>query len=293
MRVKLAYLGVILVWTTTPLCIKWSGEGISFILGVTARMTIGAACLLLIMLATRQRLAMHKAALLTYLAVSVQLYLSMTITYWAAQFMPSGWMSVIFGFSPFMTAFLAAAVLKESSLGWIKLLSYLLGVAGLAVMFVSAIELNRLAMLSMIAMLFSTLVHAVSAVWVKRLAAGLPALQQISGGLLVSLPLYYLTWFWLDGSPLPNTVPLKTLYAVIYLGVVATTLGFALYYYVLTHLPATKVAMINMITPVLSLLLGYSINHEPITLKIVIGTALIVSALLIQQLAGRRFRSLS
>ena len=293
MRVKLAYLGVILVWTTTPLCIKWSGEGISFILGVTARMTIGAACLLLIMLATRQRLAMHKAALLTYLAVSVQLYLSMTITYWAAQFMPSGWMSVIFGFSPFMTAFLAAAVLKESSLGWIKLLSYLLGVAGLAVMFVSAIELNRLAMLSMIAMLFSTLVHAVSAVWVKRLAAGLPALQQISGGLLVSLPLYYLTWFWLDGGPLPNTVPLKTLYAVIYLGVVATTLGFALYYYVLTHLPATKVAMINMITPVLSLLLGYSINHEPITLKIVIGTALIVSALLIQQLAGRRFRSLS
>ena len=148
-------------------------------------------------------------------------------------------------------------------------------------------------MLSMIAMLFSTLVHAVSAVWVKRLAAGLPALQQISGGLLVSLPLYYLTWFWLDGGPLPNTVPLKTLYAVIYLGVVATTLGFALYYYVLTHLPATKVAMINMITPVLSLLLGYSINHEPITLKIVIGTALIVSALLIQQLAGRRFRSLS
>ncbi|QWF69944.1 DMT family transporter [Methylomonas paludis] len=290
MRVKLAYLGVVMVWTTTPLCIKWSSEGISFILGVTARMSVGALCLLLIMLLSRQRLAMHKAAIHTYIAASVQIYLSMTITYWAAQFIPSGWTSVIFGLSPFMTAFLAAALLKESSLGWARVFAYLLGVAGLAVMFVSAIELNRLALIGMVAMLGSTFIHAVSAVWVKRIAAGLPAIQQISGGLLFSLPLYYLTWFILDQGQLPSSIPDKTLYAILYLGGIATTLGFALYYFLLTHLAATKVAMINMVTPVLSLLLGFGVNHEPLTVKIAIGTALILSALLIQQLAGRRWQ---
>ncbi|HLF97561.1 MAG TPA: EamA family transporter, partial [Methylococcaceae bacterium] len=44
MRVPLAYIGVILLWATTPLAIKWSGEGPGFLFGVTGRMAIGAAC---------------------------------------------------------------------------------------------------------------------------------------------------------------------------------------------------------------------------------------------------------
>jgi hypothetical protein len=36
--------------------------------------------------------------------------------------------------------------------------------------------------------------------------------------------------------------------------------------------------------------LGYSINHEALTLKVAIGTGLIMTALLIYQLADRRQR---
>jgi len=284
MPVKLAYLGVVLIWTTTPLAIKWSSEGLSYIGGVTARMSIGAICLAVILLLSRQYPPLHRKALLTYIAVSVQLYLSMLITYWAAQFIPSGWMSVIFGLNPFMTAFLAAAFLKERSLGWRKLFSYMLGSAGLAVMCISALELNHQALIGVIAMLVSTFVHAISAVWVKRIHAGLPALQQISGGMLISLPLYLLSWHYLAQDEIPLFIPDRTLYAIIYLGVIATTLGFALYYYVLTHLAATKVALINLITPVLSLLLGHFINQEVLSLKVMSGAGLILLALLILQL---------
>ena len=288
MRLKLAYLGVILVGPTTPLGIKWSGEGLSYILGVTARMTIGAACLLLLMLAIRMPLAFHGAARKTYLAVTLQLYLSMIITYWAAQFIPSGWISVIFGLSPFITAFMAAAFLKERSLGWRKLFAYTLGAAGLVMMCVSAIDIDLQALLGLAALLVSTSIHAASAVWVKRIDAGLPALQQITGGLLFSLPLYYLSWRLFDHGQTPPHIPDKTLYAIVYLGVIATTLGFTLYYYLLSKLPATNVAMINLTTPVLSLLLGYSINHEPLSLKVIIGAGLIITALLIHETADRR-----
>lgn len=290
MRIKLAYLGVVLVWTTTPLGIKWSGDGISYVLGVTARMSIGLACLLLIMLVTRQRLAFHRTARWTYLAVTLQLYLGMLISYWAVQFIPSGWMSVIFGLSPFMTAFMAAAVLKEQSLGWRKVSAYLLGIAGLLVMFMSALEFSNRALIGVAGMLLSTFIFSASAVWVKRIDARLPAMQQITGGLLFSLPLYLVSWWVLDRGQLPAEIPEKTLYAVLYLGVIATTLGFALYYYVLTHMPATNVAMINLMTPVLSLLLGHSVNQEPLTLKIAIGTGLIMTALLIHEAADRRQR---
>lgn len=291
MRIKLAYLGVVLIWATTPLAIKWSSGGVSFVLGVTARMTIGLSCLLLIMLMLRQRPPFHRAAVWTYLAASIQLYLSMLVTYWAAQFIPSGWMSVIFGLTPFMTAFMAAAFLQESSLGYLKLLSYTIGVAGLLVMCWSALDLNDKALLGIAGMLISAFVHSASAVWVKRINAQLPALQQITGGLLFALPLYLASWYWLDGGLLPAEIPLKTLYSIAYLGLVATTLGFALYYYVLTHLPATNVAMITLITPVMSLLLGYAVNHEPLSVKIVTGAGLIMTALLIHEAAERRLKN--
>ncbi len=288
MAVRLAYLGVVLVWTTTPLAIKWSTEGQSFVLAVTARMSIGAVLLVLALLAMRRRLAFNSAARWTYLAVTVQLYLSMIITYWAAPFIPSGWISVIFGLNPFITAFLAAGLLKEQSLGWGKVFAYLLGFAGLLVMFMSAQDLNRPAMLGVAAILISTAFQALSAVWVKRIDARLPAMQQITGGLLFSLPLFYLSWYLIDKGQIPAEIPERTLYAVIYLGVIATTLGFTFYYYILTHLPATNVALLNLYTPALSLLLGYSINHEPLNLKIGIGTALILTALVIYHFAERR-----
>ena len=288
MLVRLAYLSVVLIWSTTPLAIKWSGEGLSYVLGVTARMTIGCACILLLMLVIRQRPAFHRAALWTYLAVSLQIYLGMIITYWAAQYIPSGWISVIYGLNPFLTAFMAAVFLREHSLGWRKLFAYTLGFSGLLIMFNSAMDLNIQAMLAVAGIFIATVIQAGSAVWIKQINAGLPALQQISGGLLLSLPLYYLSWYYIDDSQVPITIPEKTLYAILYLGMIATTLGFAFYFYVLSCLPATQVAMINLITPALSLLLGYSINHEPLSIKVIIGTGLIMTALLIYQIADHR-----
>ena len=290
MRVFLAYLVVAVIWSTTPLAIKWSSLDVSYIFGVTARMSIGAVCLCLLMLIARQPLRLHKAALRTYLAIALQLYLSMLITYWGSQFIPSGWLSVIFGLSPFMTAFLAAAFLKERSLTVGKILSYFLGLAGLIVMFDSALELSQQAMQGMIAMLIATFLYSVSSVWVKQINAQLPALTQISGGMMFALPAYLLTWRWLDHGMLPETLSQQTQLSILYLGMIATPIGFALYYYVLAHLPATTVAMITLVTPVFSLVLGYSVNQEPLTLKIAIGTGLIIFALAIHTLLDRRQR---
>ncbi len=288
MRLLLAYLGVVLIWTTTPLGIKWSSVGVSYIVGVTARMSIGLACLIVLMLLSRTRLRLDGKAAITYFAISVQLYASMLLTYWGAQFIPSGWLSVIFGLSPFMTAFMAAAFLKERSLGFGKLMSYAIGVTGLAVMFSSAIDLNVQAVEGMIAMLAATFLHAASAVWVKRIDAKLPAMAQITGGLLLSLPLYFATWYWLDRARLPALPPEQTQWAILYLGVIATPIGFALYYYVLARLPATNVAMMNLMTPVLSLLLGYFVNQEALTIKVAAGTGLIMVALALHSWMDRR-----
>lgn len=281
-----AYIFIVLLWSTTPLAIKWSGEGPGFLFGVTARMTIGAVCTLMVLGLSQQRLKWHRKALQTYLAVALQIYGSMLVVYWAAQFIPSGWISVIFGLTPLMTALLAALWLTERSLTVGKVLSYVLGVAGLVVMFGSALQLGREAVMGITGVLLATFLQSLSAVWVKRIDAKLPALTQVTGGLLLSLPLYLLTWSRIDGH-WPEEMPISSLASIIYLGLIATTIGFILYYYLLIHLAATRVALITLISPVMALALGYFINHEPLTLKVLAGTALILFALVSHEFFDR------
>ena len=280
MRITLTYISVILLWATTPLAIKWSGQGPGFLFGVTARMAIGTVCILLVLALMRQRLVWHRKALLTYLAIALQIYGAMLAVYWAAQFIPSGWISVIFGLTPLMTALLAAIFLGERSLTLGKLLAYGLGIGGLIVMFGSALQLGHDAVLGIGGVLVSAFLQSISAVWVKRIAAKLPALSQVTGGLLLALPAYLLTWWIVDGH-WPVLLTPTSLAAIIYLGVIATSLGFVLYYYLLTHLPATRVALITLVSPLLALMLGHVMNHEPLTLKVVTGTLLILSALIV------------
>jgi drug/metabolite transporter (DMT)-like permease len=286
MRIALTYISVVLLWATTPLAIKWSGEGPGFLFGVTARMTIGTVCVLIAILLMRKHIVWHRKARQTYLAVAFQIYGAMLAVYWAAQFIPSGWISVIFGLTPLITALLSAIFLRERSLTLGKLLAYGLGISGLAIMFGSALQLSYDAVLGIGGVLISSLLQSVSSVWIKHIAAKLPALSQVTGGLLLALPAYLLTWSIADGH-WPTTLTPSSLAAIIYLGVIATTIGFALYYYLLTHLPATRVALITLASPLLALILGHIINHEPLTMNVVTGTLLILSALIMHEFFDR------
>ncbi|MGZ8183662.1 MAG: DMT family transporter [Methylobacter sp.] len=286
MRIPLAYISVILLWATTPLAIKWSGEGPGFLFGVTGRMTIGLVCILLMLALSKQRLLWHRKAIQTYLAVAVQIYGSMVAVYWAAQFIPSGWISVIFGLLPLMTALLAAIWLGERSLTPGKLLAYAMGISGLWIMFGSALQLGPDAVLGIIGVLVATFFQAVSSVWVKRIDGKIPALSQVTGGLLLSLPVYLITWATFDGH-WPTEISPVSLASIIYLGAIATTFGFVLYYYLLIHQSATRVSLVTLVSPIMALLLGHAVNHEPLTMKVATGTLLILGALLVHEFLGR------
>ena len=287
MRIVIAYLSVIVLWATTPLAIKWSAEGIGFVFAASSRIMLGTFCMLALLTLRRQVLPSNIKAKKTYFAISLQIYGTMMLVYWGAQFIPSGWISLIFGLSPFITAIFAAIWLKERSLTFGKILSYFLGVSGLGVMFSSAIQLSYTALFGMISVLIAVSIQTASAVWVKRIDAKLPAVTQVTGGLLFTMPTYLASWILLDDAQWPEHLSIINISTILYLGVVATTIGFVLYYYVLIHLSATSVGMIPMISPVIALYLGFAINHEPFTLKVAIGTVLILSALCIHEFFDR------
>lgn len=287
MRVFAVYAVVVALWGTTPLAIKWSGEGPGFLFGVISRMAIGTLCVLPLLGLLRVGLPLHRKALLSYVAGAVQIFGAMLAVYWAAQYLPSGWISVIFGLSPLLTALMAAVWLGERSLTAPRLLAYGLGVGGLAAMYGSALEFGPLAALGIGGVLLSAVLQAASAIWIKRVDARVPALAQLGGALLVAMPAYLLTWVAFDAE-WPERIAETSLWSILYLGVVATSLGFALYFYLLQRLSPTRVALITLVSPVIALVLGNQINGEPIPERVAFGTALILGALLLHEWRGPR-----
>ena len=280
MSVPAAYIGVILIWTTTPLTIKWSSEGPGFLFAVVSRMCIGTFCLLLLSSALRKPLLWHRSAQMSYAISACSIYGAMLAVYWGAQFIPSGWISVIFGLSPILTAWLASVLLHEKMLTLSKISAMALGVCGLVVLFGSAIELGPDAALGVAAVVSSVLIFSASSVGLKKVGGHLPALTVTTGGLLFALPAYLLTW-WFSGAQWPAELPVRSSLSILYLGVIATSFGFVMYFYVLKNMAATRVALITLVTPVLALLLGNSLNGETITIDVWLGTALILAALVL------------
>lgn len=285
------YLLVVMIWSTTPLGIKWSGESVGFLFGITLRMLIGAVLALLLVLILYKRLNMDRKSVHVYMASGMAIYGAMIPVYWGAQFIASGLISIVFGLTPIFTAFLAARFLQEQSLTFFKISGAILGVTGLAVIFMNQMALGYYAVLGMSAVLLSVVLHSISSVWIKSLKPEIPALMITSGGLLFSLPLFMLTYIVLD-EPLPVEMPVRSLLSIVYLGVMGSVVGFAGYYYVLVNLSASTVALITLMTPVLALWIGVLFNSEVIDISVWAGTVFVLLGLVMHQWGGLLLRTL-
>ena len=285
--VRLSYLGVIFIWSTTPLAIQWSGQNVGFLFGVAGRMVIGGVLALALVMLLRLPMAWHKQASQTYLAAGLGIYGAMMCVYWSAQFVPSGWISVLFGLTPIMTGLLAARFLGEGRMTGIKTTGMLLGVMGLGVIFHTSTGVSDTAWYGVAGLLLAVALHSISTVWVKRVGYQAHGLVVTAGGLMVAVPLYIATWV-LSGASWPEYISPRTGIAIVYLGVIATVFGFAMFFYVLREVDATRVALLTLITPVLSLYLGHVLNNEAIGIPLVLGTGMILFGLALYETGERR-----
>ena len=285
LSVTLAFIIVVFIWSTTPLTIKWSGEGFGFISAITWRMIIGTVLAVLLTVIRFKKLVWSKKAVHVYIAAALAIFGAMMPVYWGAQYVSSGLISVMFGLAPIFTAFFAAFLLHENSLTLAKIFGALLGVAGLLVMFSEQLNLGESALAGLSAVMLSVILHSLSAVWIKHIDARLDALMVTTGGLLFSLPLFLATYV-LFADPMPLLLPMRSVWSIVYLGVMGSVIGFVSYYYLLSHLQVSTVALVTLMTPITALFLGNVLNHEEITSLIWLGTGLVLSGLISHQWGG-------
>jgi len=279
----LAFLCVIIIWSTTPLAIQWS-SGNAPLTSLLIRMMIGMLFCLAVMglMATRLPFDDHSRRL--YVVGGLSIYLGMSLVYWSAQLMPSGWIAVIYGLSPLITGVISYFVEPDSRLTPIRIVGILLGFFGLYLVFNAGLALNENTIFGVSLLFISVLISASSSVLIRHLGhtTELQPMQTTTGSLIVALPCFALTAWILEPA---GEVHFSTqnLLGILYLGLIGTGIGFTLYYYLLKKMPANQVALIMLITPITALLLGNLLNDEPVISKVWLGAGFVCVGLLLYQ----------
>ncbi|MDD5299855.1 MAG: DMT family transporter [Gallionella sp.] len=278
MSLPAAFVSVILIWSTTPLAIKWSSLGVGFSFALLSRMVIGTLLCALLLAVLRIRFPLHRRARQSYLASGLSMFGAMMLTYWSAQFVSSGMISVMFGLSPLLTSLGAVLWLKEEAITPSKLAGMLLGLAGLVLVFQGGLGLGTGALAGLAVLFVAVVLQSLGLVWIKKIGDDSHPMATTLGTLAVALPLFFSAWWLIDGH-WPVSLPERALAAILYLGVFGSVLGFVLYYYMIKHMDTGRIALIMLVTPVLALLLGHGLNNEEVLPHVWFGTLCILLGL--------------
>ncbi|MBF0137637.1 MAG: DMT family transporter [Magnetococcales bacterium] len=283
MPIWMAFLVVTLVWGTTPLAVQWSQAGVGYLFAVTARIAIGAVLFLPLPWVVQRPASFKQLGIVAGIA-GLNLYASMLCVYWGARFVPSGWISVLFGLGPVVTGIMAAVWLKEPFTAE-KILGSLIGLGGLLVIFGQGGSLGEQTLHGIGALLVAVVIYSAGNIGIKRWGGGVSPLWVTAGSLWVALPLYGISLWW-SGTPWPTSISLQAGSAIFYLGLIANGIGFVTFFYLLSRVSAANAVLVTLSAPVLALWIGFMFNQEKLPAGVLLGTALILGGLSFFQWGG-------
>lgn len=286
MSVSAAYFAVVLIWSTTPLGIVWSSESVSPTLAVLSRMVIAVILGGAIIRLRKINLPWHGQAMRLYTYSALGIFGGMIFSYMAARTLSSGVMSLIFGLAPIFSGFFAQRILAEPKQSLRRKISMLVSLIGLAIVCSASLlegegTIFKGNPIGLLYILLAVILFSLSGVLVKSVKISINPVATTVGSLIVSLPMFILAWLLMDGTLPVDQWQERSLWAILYLGVFGSLLGFVAYFYVLQKLNASSVALITMMTPVLAMTLGGVLNNEVISMTLVLGALCVMSGLAI------------
>ncbi len=285
MQIYLVFLSVVAIWSTTPLAIVWSTIGSSFSFGVASRMFLGLIICILILLIKKQKLTYNPLAISNYIYAGAGIFITMSLVYFSSQTVPSGIISVIFGLTPIVTGVFALLLLQERFFVLHKIIGLILGIGGLVVIFGHSFTHTSGLISGLIAVTAAMIFQAFISVKLKQINAHISAFETTTGALIVSVPLFVISWIIIDPSiPQINT---KASLSILYLAVFGSVVGFMSYYYLIRHASVRVVGIVPLITPVFALLLGSTLNNETLTSNQLSGIILVLIGLWYYEYGGK------
>jgi drug/metabolite transporter (DMT)-like permease len=196
--------------------------------------------------------------------------------FWAEQYVPSGFTSVLEATLPIITIGLEVFVFRQQRFRWSLLLPIATGFAGVLLLLLH--NAQHVPILPCVAVLGGGSAWSLGAVLTRSLV--LPKSKGITAGaemLFGGAILLILSAVSGEMHPFPH-ISAKAAGALLYLVVAGSLVGFSAFVWLLGRMPATRVASHAYINPLVAVALGYFFAGEVVTVRMLFGAALIVGS---------------
>lgn len=277
-----------LIWGTTWAAIRIGLTGIPPFAGVALRFGIAAVVLLAFGLLLGVPFGRHtREPALWLVNTALSFCVSYGVVYWTEQWVPSGLAAVLFATFPLFVAILAHFMLPGERLAPGSVVGIVLGFAGVAVIFSEDFGLlggPRVALAAGV-MLVSPVVSSVASVAVKRWGGGIHPIS------LTAIPMAF-TAMIMGAIALfverdrDLSFDARSVTALLYLAIFGSAVTFSLYYWLLSHVSATRLSLIAYLVPVMAVAVGAGFMDEPITGRTLAGSGLVVAGVAITVRGG-------
>ncbi len=265
------------IWGTTWSVIQIGLRGIPPFTGVAIRFAISGLLLLVIARARGIRLGRTRRERRLWWGNGLFGFaLAYGVVYWAEQWVPSGLAAVLFAVYPLIVAILAHFFLTSEKLHPREVIGALLGFTGVGVIFLedfTALGGSQVAVGAAV-LLLSPLASGTATVSVKRWGHGIHPFSIAAVPMLVAAGATAILALVLERDAV-ITWDRTSVLALLYLSVVGSALTFSLYFWLLSHLPAKRLALIAYVIPIVAVGIGV-LRGEPFTLHLLAGSAVVV-----------------
>jgi drug/metabolite transporter (DMT)-like permease len=203
------------------------------------------------------------------------------------QWIPSSWSALLFSTFPVWLLLVGRVLMPDQHLTPRKLLAAALGLSGVVALQhaqLGALEVSGPTLLGGLLILGSVGFIAVANVLVKQHMAHVPPLLLVCVQTLSSaVPLLALSFLLEADAPLRWTP--RALFAVAWLALAATVVTYLLLYWLIPRISLSALGATALLDTLVAVVLGVVVLREPLTLSLLVGGTLILSAAALANLA--------
>lgn len=269
------YALLVFIWATTPLAIVWSVQEVHPMWVLIIRYFGASLIALFLLKLMRDPLPFDQTSLKSYVAGSLNLIGAQLFIYLAANYLTSGLMAMIFGFSPLIAGLIGHVILKTQKLIWLQWLGMAIAVSGLSFVFADSAD-SKVNPIGVVLMLISMVSYISSIFWVKQINAPLKPMSQATGSLMVSAvgSLLIIPFIW---QHFPTALPSgRAMIGFIFTMIMSSIVAMLCYFWLIRRLNASTVSLSNVMTPVIALILGATLNNEHISPNAFFGIVVVM-----------------
>jgi putative membrane protein PagO len=283
----LGYISICLLWGSTWLAIKVGLESLTPFISSGARFTVAAIFFFLIIKIRNIKVQTDRLAIKLYLIMGFFSFaIPFGLVYWGQKFIPSGLASILFAVYPFFVIIFTKVLFKEEEVNAYKIVGSLIGFLGIIVIFSDSLVIQSgIAILGYLAVVLSAIMQAFVAVLLKKYGKKLnPVSMNLFPVFIAGVLLLLIGFMTEDTSKI--RIDENAVFSVLYLASFGTIATFSTYYWLMKKISVVLLAISAFLTPIVSVLLGWLILDEKLSLQEIMGSLLVLLGILVANLKG-------